>query len=128
MKQHRTAETLEQKWMDRCERLYPQLRHGRCCLACLCVYRVRPAEHMHHCIRRANPITRYELCNLIPLCAECHQKIHAGKLHEPIPEEQMAWLNQLANKSLKGICIARGITKAEYFEQQYKKIKEQVLL
>lgn len=128
MKAKRTAITAEQKIYDKCDRLYPQLRHGRCCLACLAAWRVRPADVIHHVIRRANPITRFELLNFIPLCNECHQKIHDGKLHEPISQEQMEWLVRLSNKSLKGICIARGITKAEYFQEQYNKIKENILI
>lgn len=128
MRSKRLSVTDEQKIYDKCDRLYPQLRHGRCCLACLAAWRVRPADVIHHIVRRANPITRFELCNLIPLCSECHDKIHAGKLHEPISQEQLEWLNKLANKSLKGICIARGITKAEYFQAQYEKIKENILL
>jgi hypothetical protein len=128
MNARRPAETLEQKMMDRCEKLYPKLSYGRCCLACLGAYKITPSEHIHHVIGRANPITRYYLPNLIPLCAKHHQMIHDGKMTEPITDLQREHLQQLANKSLKGICIARGITKAEYFEEQYKQIKEQVLI
>lgn len=123
----KSDKTTEEKIIEKGDRLYPKLCYGRCCIPCLIKYRVRPAENMHHIIRRANPITRFELLNLLPVCAECHAKIHAGKLHEPISEEHMNWLIQLSNKSLKGICIARGITREEYFEQQLKKIKEQIL-
>lgn len=127
MRYRRVAETDEQKIFDKCDKLYPQLRHGRCCYACLTVWRIRPADVIHHIIRRSNPITRFELRNLMPLCAECHEKIHAGKLTEPISEQHKDWLNRLANKNLKGICIARGITKAEYFAEQLQKIKENIL-
>ena len=127
MNSRRPAVTAEQKIYDKCDKLYPKLAYGRCCLACLAAWRVRPCTEVHHYIRRANPITRFELLNLIPLCHECHEKIHAGKLHEPISEEQKEWLNKLANKSLKGICIARGITKEEYFKEQYERLKEQIL-
>lgn len=127
MRYKRVAATDEQKIYDKCDKLYPQLRHGRCCYACLGLWRVRPAEHIHHIIRRANPITRFYLPNLLPLCAECHEKIHAGKLTEPITEQHREHLVKMANKSLKGICIARGITKAEYYQQQYEKIKEIIL-
>lgn len=128
MNARRPAETAEERMIDRCEKLYPKLRYGRCCLACLAAWRVRPADVIHHYIRRANPITRYLLPNLIPLCNECHQKIHDGKLTEPISEQQKDYLQTLANKSLKGICIAKGITKEEYFREQYERMKEQVLL
>lgn len=128
MNSRRPDVTTDQKMLDKGDRLYPQLRHGRCCLACLAAWRVRPADVIHHYIRRANPITRLELLNLIPLCNECHNKIHAGKLHEPISDEQKEWLTHLANKSLKGICIAKGLTKAEYFAKQIERIKEQILI
>jgi len=128
MNNKRPAKTPEQKIFDKCDKLYPQLRHGRCCLACLAAWRVRPADCIHHYIRRANLITRFEILNFIPLCNECHEKIHAGKLHEPLSEEQKEWLNKQANKSLKGICIARGITKEEYFKQQYERMKQLVLI
>lgn len=127
MNYRRPAETAEQKMMDRCEKAYPKLRYGRPCLACLAAWRITPADVIHHYIRRANPITRYELLNFIPLCNSCHEKIHAGKLHEPISEEQKEWLTRLANKSLKGLCIARGITKEEYFREQLERIKENIL-
>jgi len=114
--------------MARCEKLYPQLRHGRCCVPCMVRWRVRPADHMHHIIRRANPLTRYMLLNLMPVCAECHDKIHAGKLTEPISEQHREYLTKMANKSLKGLCIARGMTTEDYFRQQYEEMKEQVLI
>lgn len=127
MRARRPAETAKQKMMDRCEALYPKLRYGRPCYACMVAWRVRPADHIHHTIGRANPITRYYLLNFIPLCAECHRKIHEGKLTEPISEQQREHLVKLANKSLKGICIARGITEEDYFREQYEKIKENIL-
>lgn len=126
--QRKSQKTREEKIIEKGDKLYPQLRHGRCCIPCLIKYKVVPATEMHHIIRRSNPITRFELLNLLPVCASCHRKIHEGKLHEPISEEHMAWLNQLANKSLKGICIARGITREEYFEEQIKRLKEQILI
>lgn len=116
------------KMMARCEKLYPKLRHGRCCIPCLIAWRVTESTEIHHIIRRANPLTRYMLSNLLPVCHSCHQKIHEGKLTEPISEQQREYLNKMANKSLKGLCIARGITTEEYFRQQYEEMKEQILI
>lgn len=127
MRTRRVAETLEEKIYDRCDKLYPQLRYGRCCAACLSVWRVRPADHVHHIIHRGNPMLRFEILNLIPLCAECHEKIHAGKLTEPISEQHRDWLIKQNNKSFKGVLIARGITKAEYYQEQYDKMKSLIL-
>ena len=128
MNYRRPAVTPEQKTYDKCDRLYPQLRHGRCCMACLSVWRVRPADHIHHIERRGNKMLRFEPLNLIPLCAECHQKIHDGKMTEPISEQHREWLQKMANKDFKGMLIAKGMTKAEYYEAQYRKLKELVLL
>lgn len=117
-----------QKMIDRCEKLYPKLRNGRPCIPCLVAWRVREADHIHHIIRRGNMLTRFELTNLMPVCAECHNKIHAGKLTEPISEQQKEYLTRLSNKNLKGLCIARGITTEDYFREQYERMKEQILL
>lgn len=127
MRAKRLAVTDEQKWYDKCDKLYPQLRHGRCCMACLSVWRVRPADHIHHIVHRGNPMLRFEVLNLIPLCWECHEKIHAGKLSEPISEQHRDWLTRQENKSFKGVLIARGITKAEYYAEQYDKMKSLIL-
>lgn len=120
--------TEEERMFDRCEKLYPKLRHGRCCIPCLLAWRITPADHMHHIMPRRHLITRFMLINLLPVCWKCHEKIHAGKLTEPISEQQREYLQKLANKDLKGLCIARGITKAEYYAEQYKQMKEQVLI
>lgn len=127
LQRHRTAETAEQKMFDKCDKLYPRLRDGRPCMACLVRWRIRPADHIHHIIHRGNPMLRFEVLNLIPLCAECHQKIHDGKLTEPISEQQRDWLIQQNNKSFKGVLIARGLTKEEFYREQYNKIKSLIL-
>lgn len=123
MNYRREATTPEQKMFDKCDKLYPQLRHGRCCMACLSRWRVRPADHIHHIIGRANLHMRFEILNLIPLCWECHQKIHEGKLTEPISEQHREWLVKQSNKDFKGLLIARGLTKEEYYKQQYERMK-----
>lgn len=127
MRYKRKAVTDEQKIYDKCDKLYPQLRHGRCCYLCLAAYKVVPSDHIHHIIGRANPITRFYLPNLLPVCAKHHEMIHAGKITSPVSDQHMEHLMKLANKSLKGICIARGITKAEYFQEQLERLKEQIL-
>ena len=70
---------------------------------------------------------RFEVLNLIPLCWECHEKIHAGKATEPISEQHREWLVKQANKDFKGVCIARGITKEEYYKAQYERMKGLIL-
>lgn len=127
MRSRRLAVTDEQKIFDKCDKLYPQLRVGRCCALCQSMWKITPADHIHHIIRRNVLITRFYLPNLIPLCAKHHQMIHDGKLTEPISEQHREHLQKLANKNLKGYCITKGITKAEFFQEQYNLIKEQIL-
>ncbi len=117
----------DKKWIEKCDKLYPRLRNGRCCRICQAMWKEVPADHIHHCIRRNVLITRFYLPNLIPLCAYHHEMIHAGKMSEPIPEQLREHLQRLSNKNLKGYCIAKGITKAEFFQKQYNILKEQVL-
>jgi len=127
MRYKRLAVNDEQKVYDRCDKLYPQLRHNRLCRSCAERYIVRPAEHIHHIIPRSNPLTRFYLPNLYPVCAECHAAIHAGKLKPAVSETLMDELRQLANRNLLSLCITRGITRAEYFEDQLQKIKDNIL-
>ena len=47
---------------------------------------------------------------------------------EPISDQHREWLQKMANKDLKGMLIAKGMTKAEYYEAQYRKLKELVLI
>lgn len=123
----RKAVTPEQKIFDKCDKLYPQLRNGRPCACCLSVWKVKPATEIHHIIHRGNLHLRFELLNLIPLCADCHRKIHEGKLTEPISEQHREWLTKQANKDFKGILIARGLTKEEYYKLQYDRMKGMLL-
>ncbi len=127
MRAKRIAKTEEDKWFDKCDALYPKLSYGRCCRVCESLWRQVPAECIHHYIRRGTLITRFYLPNLIPLCTKHHQMIHEGKLSEPLSEELKDHLTKMGNKNLKGYCIAKGITKAEYFEQCYKIMKENLL-
>lgn len=127
LRHKRIAKTADQKMYDKCDQLYPKLRIGRNCVMCALDYRTRPADVIHHIIRRANPITRFHIPNLLPLCNECHMKIHDGKISEPIPKERLEELTQLANKSLKGLCLVRGITTEEYYKEQYEKMKGLIL-
>lgn len=127
IRKHRTAVTDEQKIYDKCDKLYPQLRFGRCCALCQSMWRITPADCIHHIIHRGNPMMRFYLPNLIPLCNKHHQMIHNGEINEPISERHRDHLTQMNNKSFKGVLIARGLTKAEYFEEQYRKMKEQIL-
>lgn len=127
IRHHRLAVTDEQKIFDKCDKLYPHLRYGRCCALCLSVWKITPADCIHHIIHRDNLKMRFFLPNLIPLCNKHHMMIHEGKITEPISEQHREKLQQMAQKDFKGMLIARGLTKAEYYQEQLEKIKENIL-
>lgn len=124
MNYRRPAVTPEQRMFDKCEKLYPQLRHGRCCLLCASQWRVRPADHIRLIIDTENPIVRFNCLNMIPLCAE-HLTASLDEL--PISLWQKTFLEKQNKKNFNGVCIARGITKELALKELYKKIKEILL-
>ena len=117
----------EKKWFDRCEKLYPKLAYGRCCAVCQSKWLMTPASEIHHIMPRVHKMLRFDPMNLMPLCHYHHQLITDKKLDEPITTKHREWLQQMANKDFKGMLIARGLTKAEYYEEQYRKLKELIL-
>lgn len=117
----------EKKWFDRCEKLYPKLALGRSCAVCASQYKITPATEIHHIQPRIHKMLRFHYLNLMPLCHYHHQLITDKKLDEPITTKHREWLQNMANKDIKGYCIAHGITKAEYYQQRYKELKELVL-
>lgn len=120
--------TEEEKWFDKCDKLYPKLAVGRPCAVCASKWLVRPATEVHHIMPRMHKMLRHHYLNLIPVCHECHQLITDKKLDEPITTKHREWLQRMANKDFKGYLIAHGITKAEYYQQRYKELKELVLI
>lgn len=119
--------TEEERWFDRCEKLYPKLAYGRPCAVCASKYLMTPATEVHHIQPRIHKALRFHYLNLMPLCHYHHQLITDKKLDEPITTEHREWLQKMANKDFKAICIARGITKAEYYKKQYNILKELIL-
>lgn len=127
LNRRRPAKTSEERMFDKCEALYPKLSYGRCCQNCLSEWRVRPAQHVHHIFPRKCLHLRFDPYNLIPLCAECHEKIHAGKATEAITEERREKLQKLYNRDIKSVCLLRGITKEELWAEQYQVMKGLIL-
>lgn len=117
----------ENYWFNKCEKLYPQLRYGRPCAVCASRWRVTPASELHHIQPRMHNMLRFHPLNLIPLCHHCHQLITDKKLDEPITTAHREWLQKMANKDFKGYLIAKGMTKEEYFHQQYLILKDLIL-
>lgn len=128
IRHHRLAVTDEQKMFDKCEKLYPQLSYGRCCAVCQSVWKTGvPAEDMHHIMPRMHKVLRFEPLNLLPVCRKCHQLLTDHKIDEPISTKHREWLQRMSQKDIKGYCIAHGMTVAEYYEKQYRKLKDLVL-
>lgn len=123
----RVAKTPEEKAFDKCEKLYPKLAYGRCCINCLSEWRVTPATQIHHIIRRNCLHLRFDPQNLVPLCFDCHRKIHDGKLTEAISEEHRERLHKLSLRDTKAVCLLNGITKEELYLSQYEKMKQLLL-
>lgn len=117
----------EEYWFNKCEKLYPKLSYGRCCAVCASKWKVVPATEMHHIQPRMHKMLRFHPLNLVPLCHTCHQLITDKKLDEPITTKHREWLQKMATKDFKGYLIAKGLTKAEYYEWCYKQLKELIL-
>lgn len=127
MNSKRPAKTKEEVVFDKCDRLYPKLSYGRCCQNCLAEWRITPATQIHHIIHRNCLHLRFNPLNLIPLCAECHRKIHDGRLTEAISQQQRDKLIKLSQRDTKAVCLLRGITKEELWTEQYNILKQLIL-
>ena len=127
MNYRRPAVTEENKWFDKCDKLYPKLAYGRPCAVCASKWKMTNATEVHHIQPRVHRMLRFHYLNLLPVCHTCHQLITDKKLDEPITTQHREWLQKMANKDFKGYCITHGITKAEYYEQRYKELKELIL-
>lgn len=103
------------------DRLVQMLSHNQRCHIC----KATPASAIHHIITRGNPLLRYELANLLPICSWCHQAIHDGKINQEdyINPTRWQWLQENKNKSFKDYLLGLGLTKQEYESQCKKKIK-----
>lgn len=80
----------------------------------------RLASANHHIIHRATKITRWDWRNGLPVCQECHNRIHSeGGFNEwvemvVIGQQKMDFLKERANVDLKRGLIMAGQTEAEW--------------
>lgn len=94
-----------------------------------CVVCGKPAECYHHLIGRANPMTRYDRVNLLPVCYDCHRDIHDGKVNDwdYVSEEKKELLNELKKMSYKDFLIFVACqTESEYLKTLKNQWKESV--
>ena len=120
----KSSKTKEEKIIDKGDKLYPQLRYGRCCIPCLIKYKVRPAENIRLVYNTKNPLVRFDLQNLIPVCEE-HFLCEENEI--PVPQKTKEHLLNMNKKTLEGVAIARGKTKEQVLEELVLKIKRQIL-
>lgn len=77
------------------------------------------AEAIHHIIGRANKVLRYDFTNLLPVCHECHRKIHDTGLDvsKYVLPERWQYLQQIKNKSYKDLLVFElGQTEDEFLK------------
>lgn len=111
------------------DKLTQELSENQLCRVCKKVFhRNTLANCIHHVVHRNNYILRYNLNNLIPLCADCHRLVH-DKGHI-IKDEQyvdatvLAHLNEYKNKSYKDyLLFEKNMTENEYFKECKKNLK-----
>lgn len=97
------------------DRLVQQLSHNQLCRIC----RAKATE-CHHIISRGNPLLRYDLPNILPVCHLHHTLIHEGKIkvEDYIPAEIWNYLQEVKNKSYKDYLLYIGKTEDEYLKEQ----------
>jgi len=76
----------------------------------------QPVHSCHHIIRRHHKLTRYDVRNGLPLCAECHRKAQRsiGWDIDMIPECDKLWLREASNINIKDYLVKLGMTRAEF--------------
>ena len=104
--------------------LYPCLRIGQ---KCPCG---KPAEHVHHLIGRNNQLLRWDVKNLLPLCAECHAAIHDKGMWnhglDLVDAETRAYLESRKNVLLKDYLREKGQSFEDFAAEKRKEILENV--
>ena len=120
----KSPKTREEKIIEKGDKLYPQLRHGRCCIPCLIKYKVRPADHIRLVFDTNNPFVRFDLQNLLPVCEEHY---FSPDIDIPVSSKTLAYLLKLDKKTLEGVAIARGKTKEQVLKDLLRNIERQIL-
>lgn len=108
-------------YIDKLDRLYPKLSHGQRCYFCK-----RPAVHIHHIRPRANLLLRYDLQNLLPLCADCHELAHQKNMDLYISIFRMDYLNKMSRIQFQDYLLANDLTREEFFKLKEKELKEAI--
>ncbi len=112
---------------EKLDRLYPKLRVGRKCANPNCS---RDAVHVHHIVRRNVDLLRYDVNNLLPLCEECHRKIHDEGMFNRgldfVDEAKRQYLMRLKNVDFKQYLLELNITKDDFFAAKERDILKHI--
>lgn len=102
--------------------IYPQLRRRWT----RCHFCGATSEHIHHIKGRSNLLIRYDLKNLIPLCADCHRLIHDKgiKVQNYITPSRWLYLTQMENIQIQDWLLTHNQTREEFLRQKEKELKE----
>ena len=94
---------------------------GKVCYAC----RSNMAHSVHHIIRVRHKLTRYDVRNGLPLCAECHRHAQRsiGWDMDMIPTGDKVWLRVASNINIKDYLVRNGKTEKEWMKEQGEELK-----
>lgn len=97
---------------NKLDKMFQELSRNKLCAIC-----GKGANAIHHIIGRANKGLRWDRMNALPVCLECHRKIHDGlvDVYDYIPEERVLYLE--INK--KNICKPD----TEFYKQKEKELR-----
>ena len=111
-----TDKYLQQLWSKAVRKL-----HGERCYVC-----GGAAHSVHHIIRRRHKLTRYDVRNGVPLCAECHKTAQRsiGWDIDKIPLGDKLYLQTAANINIKDFLVHNGMTEKEWMNGEGEKLKE----
>lgn len=111
------------------DRMVQELHKNQRCWICAKRGKYKKADCIHHIIRRKNPMTRYDIINLMPVCYDCHREIHDKGLDEYqfLGELQAKYLKSIKNKSYKDFLIFEmQMTENEYLKFCKKRLKDEI--
>lgn len=103
------------------DQLVQQLSEGKKCQMCDAM-----ATEVHHIGRKKTPLERYDLQNLMPVCHECHTKLHSGHMnaYDKIPLKQRMYIETMKNMSYKNFLIFElGMSEDEFLKDCRKRLK-----
>jgi 5-methylcytosine-specific restriction endonuclease McrA len=74
---------------NKLDKMFQELSRNKLCAIC-----GKPAQAIHHIVSRTHKGLRWDKKNALPVCIECHRKIHDGLIdvYAYIPTERVLYL------------------------------------